>query len=109
MLVEVEGKPTSDMNTEDVSNLLKEAANKPVKIKYERYGEKKPITIDVVREKISIDAVPYYGMLDNTTAYIRLSSFTDNCSDEVKKAFLELKKNNPHSLVLDLRGNRAAC
>ncbi len=105
VLLEVEGKSTSDMNTEDVSNLLKGPANKPVKIKYERYGEKKPVTIDVVREKISIDAVPYYGMLDNNTAYIRLSSFTANCSKEVKKAFLELKKNNPVSLVLDLRGN----
>jgi carboxyl-terminal processing protease len=105
VLLEVEGKQTSNMNTEDVSSLLKGPANKPVKIKYERYGEKKPVTIDVVREKISIDAVPYYGMLDKNTAYIRLSSFTDNCSNEVKSAFLELQKNNPHSLVLDLRGN----
>jgi carboxyl-terminal processing protease len=105
VLIEVEGKLTKDMNTEDVSNLLKGPANKPVKIKYERYGEKKPVTIDVVREKIQIDAVPYYGMLDKNTAYIRLSSFTANCSNEVKKAFLELKNNDPHSLVLDLRGN----
>jgi carboxyl-terminal processing protease len=105
VLIEVEGKSTLDMNTEDVSNLLKGPANKPVKIKYERYGEKKPVVIDVVREKISIGAVPYYGMLDKNTAYIRLSSFTANCSNEVKNAFLELKKNNPNSLVLDLRGN----
>lgn len=105
VLIEVEGKSTSNMNTEDVSSLLKGPANKSVKIKYERYGEKKPVTIDVVREKISIDAVPYYGMLDKNTAYIRLSQFTANCSNDVKKAFLELKKNNPHSLVLDLRGN----
>jgi carboxyl-terminal processing protease len=105
VLIEVEGKSTKEMNTEDVSNLLKGPANKPVKIKYERYGEKKPVTIDVVREKIQIDAVPYYGMLDKNTAYIRLSSFTANCSNEVKKAFLELKEDDPHSLVLDLRGN----
>ncbi len=105
VLLEVEGKSTGNMNTEDVSNLLKGPANKPVKIKYERYGLKKPVTVDVVREKITIDAVPYYGMLDKNTAYIRLSSFTANCSNEVKKAFLELQKNNPHSLILDLRGN----
>ena len=105
ILLEVEGKSTQEMNTEDVSNLLKGPANNPVKIKYERYGDKKPVVIDVVREKISIAAVPYYGMLDKNTAYIRLSSFTANCSNEVKNAFLELKKNNPNSLVLDLRGN----
>lgn len=105
VLLEVEGKSTEEMSTEDVSNLLKGPANKPVKIKFQRFGEKKPVTIDVVREKISIPAVPYYGMLDNKTAYIRLSSFTANCSNEVKSAFLELKKNKPEALVLDLRGN----
>ncbi len=105
IILEVEGKSTEKMNTEDVSNLLKGPANKPVKIKYERYGEKKPLVVDVVREKIAIDAVPYYGMLGKNTAYIRLSSFTDHCSNDVKNAFLDLKRNNPHSLVLDLRGN----
>jgi carboxyl-terminal processing protease len=104
-IVEVSGKETMDMTTEDVSSLLKGPANKPVKIKILRPGVKKPFVIEVIREKISINAVPYYGMLDSKTAYICLSSFTENCSDEVKKAYLELKKNNPESLVLDLRGN----
>ncbi len=105
IILEVSGKETSKMSTEDVSSLLKGPANKPVKIKLQRPGAKKPYTVDVVREKISIDAVPYYGMLDEKTAYIRLSNFTANCSKEVQKAFLELKENNPQSLVLDLRGN----
>ncbi|HPF51651.1 MAG TPA: S41 family peptidase [Draconibacterium sp.] len=105
VILEVEGKDASKMSTEDVSNLLKGPANKPVEIKIQRMGDKKPLTFDVVREKISIDAVPYYGMLDNNTAYIRLSQFTANSSEEVKNAFLDLKKNNPDALVLDLRGN----
>ncbi len=105
VLLEVEGKSTENMTTEDVSNLLKGPAKKPVTIKLMRMGEKKPLEIQVVREKITIDAVPYYGMLDKNTAYIRLSNFTTNCSDEVKNAFLELKKNNPEALVLDLRSN----
>lgn len=105
VILEVEGKATIKMNTEDVSNLLKGPANKPVKIKLQRPGAKKPYTVDVVREKIAINAVPYYGMLDDNTAYIRLSNFTANCSKEVQKAFLKLKENNPKSLVLDLRSN----
>jgi carboxyl-terminal processing protease len=76
------------MTTEDVSNLLKGPANKPVKIKLQRPGEKKPFVVDVVREKIAIDAVPYYGMVDDNTAYIRLSNFTVNCSEDVKKLSL---------------------
>lgn len=105
IILEVSGKSTNEMNTEDVSNLLKGTANKTVTIKLQRPGANKPYTVDVLREKISIDAVPYYGMIDEKTAYIRLSSFTANSSQEVQKAFLELKEKNPESLILDLRSN----
>ena len=105
IILEVQEKSTENMSTEDVSNLLKGPANKPVKIKLQRPGEKKPFEVNVVRENISIDPVPYYGMIDNNTAYIRLTQFTSDCSDNVKEAFLELKKNNPKSLILDLRSN----
>jgi carboxyl-terminal processing protease len=106
ILLEVEGKPTADMSTEDVSSLLKGPAMIPVKIKVNRPYENKIFEVDVVREKISIDAVPYYGMLDERTAYIRLANFTQNCAEDVKKAYLEMKsKHNPESLVLDLRSN----
>jgi carboxyl-terminal processing protease len=105
IILEVSGKDTENMSTEDVSSLLKGPANKAVTIKLQRPGEKKPYTVDVVREKVSIDAVPYYGMLDKTTGYIRLSNFTANCSKDVQKAYLDLKENNPEALVLDLRGN----
>jgi carboxyl-terminal processing protease len=105
IILEVEGKSTATMSTEDVSNMLKGPAMKPVKIKIQRPGDKKPFETDVIREKITINAVPYYGMLDNKTAYIRLSNFTQDCSEEVRKAYLELKKQNPESLILDLRSN----
>jgi carboxyl-terminal processing protease len=105
IILEVEGKPTNTMSTEDVSNMLKGPAMKPVKIKIQRPGDKKPFDVDVIREKITIDAVPFYGMLDSKTGYIRLSNFTQDCSEEVRKAYLELKKQNPESLILDLRSN----
>ena len=105
ILLEVEDKTTENMSVEDVSSLLKGPANKPVKIKFLRPGVKKTFEVNVVREKITIDAVPYYGMIEDKTAYIRLSNFTANCSDEVKDAFLELKEKDPESLVLDLRSN----
>lgn len=106
IILEVEGKSTSSMSTEDVSNLLKGPAMIPVRIKINRPTESRIFEVDVVREKISIDAVPYYGMLDEKTAYIRLSNFTQNCSEDVKKAFLEMRsQHNPESLVLDLRSN----
>jgi carboxyl-terminal processing protease len=106
VFLEVAGKSTENMSTEDVSNLLKGPANQVVKVKVQRPGEKKPMDIDIVREQIQIDAVPYYGMLDDKTGYIRLSNFTANCGDEVRNIVKELKeKNQAQSLVLDLRSN----
>ena len=106
VLLEVAGKSTKKMTTQDVSNLLKGPANKEVVVKVNRPGKKKPMDISIIREKIQIDAVPYYGMLDNETAYIRLTNFTQGCGDEVKKVFTELKeKDGAKNLILDLRSN----
>ncbi len=52
ILLEVEGKNTSTMTTEDVSNLLKGPAKKPVKIKVQRPGDKKPFEVDVIAKKL---------------------------------------------------------
>jgi carboxyl-terminal processing protease len=57
------------------------------------------------REKIGIPPVPYYGMLDNRTGYIRFTNFTQNCVDDVKAALISLKGSNAQQVILDLRGN----
>lgn len=106
VLLEVSGKSTKNMSTEDVSNLLKGAAGQTIQVKVKRYGEKKPIDLDIVREKIVIDPIAYSGMIDSVTGYIYLSSFTKDCALKVKKAFLELKEaQGAKKMVLDLRGN----
>jgi carboxyl-terminal processing protease len=106
ILLEVAGKSTEKLSTEDVSTLLKGPASKPVAIKVQRYGQKKPMDVEVIREKIQIDPVPYYGMLDKETGYIRLSNFTVDCTERVKIALIDLKeKYGAKKLVLDLRGN----
>lgn len=106
ILLEVDGKNTKKMSTEDVSNLLKGPAKKEVKIKIQRPGQKRSMELAVTRENIQIDPVPYYGMLDETTGYIRLSNFTVDCGERVKKTFLELKEQKgAKTLILDLRSN----
>jgi len=106
VLLEVAGKSTEKLSTEDVSNLLKGPASKSVLVKIQRYGQKSPKEIEIIREKIQIDPVPYYGMLDKETGYIRLSNFTADCTERVKIALIELKeKHGAKTLVLDLRSN----
>ena len=106
IFIEVSGKSVANMNTEDVSTLLKGSAGQTVKVKVSRLGTKKPIEFDIVREKISIDPISYYGMADEKTGYIRLSNFTKDCAEKVKKAMLDLKDaHGAENLILDLRGN----
>ncbi len=99
--VNVVGKPTSE-----VSDLLKGPANTPLKLKIDRPGQSKPMTIELIRRKISINPVPYYGMISDKTGIIILDNFTQNCAQEVSKAFIDLKENRgAQNFVLDLRGN----
>ncbi len=62
-----------------------------------------PIEYNIIREEIKTPAVVYTGMLpDQKTGYIKLQSFTENCSVEVRDALLKLKEKNCKGLVLDL-------
>jgi len=106
IFIEVDGKPVDKMAVADVSEILKGPAKKTIKVKMQRPGEKKPFSLDIVREEIQIDPVTYYGMIDSKTGYVRLSSFTDGCAESVREAVLNLRdKKGATSMVLDLRSN----
>jgi carboxyl-terminal processing protease len=106
MFVELDGKAVNKSTVEDVSAMLKGPAKKALKLKMLRSDSKKPFEVNLIREEIKIDPVTYEGMLDGKTGYIRLSSFTDGCTDRVKESFLELRdKKGATSMVLDLRSN----
>lgn len=105
-ILEIDGHSMVEKNTSDVSEKLKGPASTTVKVKIERPGEKKHLVFDITRQKIQINPVPYYGMVNNETGLIVLSSFTQNCADEVKQAFLDLRDNqHAKQVIIDLRGN----
>lgn len=74
-------------------------------LKYRRPGVKNPMKVKITRKSIQLPSVPYYGMLDNSLGYIRLTSFTEDCSKDVRRALLELKRQGMKGLVFDLRSN----
>lgn len=99
--INVEGK-----KSDDIGSLLKGQAGTPVKLKVIKAGQNTPVEVSLDREEIKTKAVPYSGMLPNgETGYIKLISFTDNCSNEVKEAYMALKAKGCKNLILDLRGN----
>lgn len=105
-IIKVNDKNAVGKSVEDVSAILKGQPGSSFKLLIERDGVPNPLTFEIMREKISIDPVPYYGMADGGVGYIRLNSFTQTASADVKKALLDLKaKNTLTGLILDLRDN----
>ena len=104
-IVKIDGKSIEGLSQKEVSEKLKGEANSSFSITVERpnTGE---ITKTITREKVQISDVPYYGMIDNEIGYIKLTSFTKTASENVIKAFEDLKsKHNMKKVVLDLRNN----
>ena len=105
-ILKVNDKSTEGKSVDDVSSILKGQPGTSLKLELERNGMSKPLIININREKIVLDAVPYYGMLNGEIGYIKLTSFTQTASAEVKKAFLNLKQEHDvKGIVLDLRDN----
>ncbi|MBL0105557.1 MAG: S41 family peptidase [Bacteroidetes bacterium] len=106
IILEIDGNSTKGKKVDDVSHLLKGSPNTKVKILIQRMGIDRPEEKELTREEIKVKSVPYYGMLNNDIAYIKLNSFTESASREVGNALRELKsKNSVKGLVFDLRGN----
>ncbi len=105
-ILKINDKNATGKSVDDVSAILKGQPGTNFKLVIERDGVTNPMIFDIMREKISIDPVPYFGMIGNGIGYIKLNSFTQTASAEVKKALLDLKaKNTLSGLVLDLRDN----
>lgn len=105
-IVEIDGKDVTTFDSEKVSELLKGEPQSKVVLTVETPFTNKRKKVDVIRQKIKVKSIPYYGMVADGIGYITLSSFTENCAQEVKDALLDLKKNNTlKGLILDLRGN----
>lgn len=103
ILKKVDGVSLKGIQSDKVSEKLKGNPGTPINVTIERNGTETEYAMK--REKIAIPSVPYYGIINGNTGYIRFTNFTQNCVDEVKSALVDLKKNNAQQIILDLRGN----
>ena len=104
-ILEVNNISVKGKSTEEVSKLLKGQPNTNVSILIERKYINEPFEVSFKREKVTVGSVPYFGLLENNIGYVKLRSFTRNCSNDLKNAILKLKDQSATSLILDLRGN----
>jgi carboxyl-terminal processing protease len=103
LIINVDGKDIKGKSTSDVSKLLKGQAGTAIKLVIKRNGQEIPKTI--TREEIKVKNVPYFGLINPETGYIKLTGFTQEAGKEVRDALVALKKQGIKQVILDLRGN----
>lgn len=74
-------------------------------LKVKRPSTGKVMKVKLTRRTIQMPFLPYYGLLDGGIGYINFNSFTDQCAKDVRRAFIDLKKQGAKKLVFDLRNN----
>ena len=98
--IQVQGKSLSE-----AVDLMRGPVGSGIELTVRRRGAKKALTFNVVREVIEVQSVKS-ELLENNIGYLRLTSFNDNSSQQIKKQIKKLKKNkNLNSFILDLRNN----
>jgi carboxyl-terminal processing protease len=102
-ILSIDGKEMAKKPSDEVSSALKGPKGTTILLKVERNGQE--LKIPITRDEIKIPDVPYSGIVSNSIGYVKLNSFTQTASEEVKKAFLDLKAKGMKELVLDLRDN----
>jgi carboxyl-terminal processing protease len=107
LMMEIDGKSMKGKSMDDISKLLKGQPETQMKMLIKRVGVEKPFEVVVNRAEIKVKNVPYYGMINKTTGYIKFTGFRQDAASEVSAALQDLQKKNPgmSSLVFDLRGN----
>lgn len=106
IILEIDGKTTKGRTLNEVSNMLRGKPHDKIRLKLERYGEKKPIIKEFERETIQINPIGYASIVANGIGYIQLNDFTDKAATEFKAAVNKMVQSDSiHALIIDLRDN----
>ena len=88
-----------------VSNHLRGEPGTSFQLKVFRPSLQKEMKFKITRKNIKLPELPYYGMREGNIGYINFNQFTQESSKEVRRAFVDLKKQGATSLIFDLRNN----
>ena len=98
--VQVQGKTLMD-----AVNLMRGPVGSSIKITVRRRGIKKALIFNITREIIQVQSVKS-ELIDDSIGYIRLTSFNENSSKQIKQKINKLNKDrNLTGYILDLRNN----
>ena len=105
VILAIDDEDMTNKEVNYVSSRLRGDAGTSFIITVERPGVKKPLKLKVTRRAIQTPVIPHYGMQTDGIGYLNLNQFTQNCSRDVRRALLEMKREGMQKLILDLRNN----
>ncbi len=124
IIMKIDGQDISKLPVDECSKKMRGNPGTQVKFMIKKGRTGNVVERVVTRDKVHTSDVPYWGFLDfpeesklmkdsnvvfdkgkDAIGYIKLSSFTLNGSEDVRKALIQLKEWGANRIVLDLRGN----
>ena len=104
-IVRINGEQVQGKSLMEAVNLMRGPVGTPIEITVRRKGLKKAKIFKIVRAVIEIKSV-VSKVVDNKVGYLRLRSFNENSSSQLKKEINKIEKNKKLvGYILDLRNN----
>ena len=104
-IVKIENVQVQGKTLMEAVDLMRGPVGSSIEITVRRRGEKKALVFNITREIIEVQSVKS-ELIDENVGYIRLTSFNDNSSQQIKKKIDNLNQNkNLKGFILDLRNN----
>ena len=104
-IVKIDNTQVQGKSLSEAVDLMRGIVGSSIELTVRRRGVKKALTFNITREIIEVQSVKS-DLLEKNIGYIRLTSFNENSSEQIKNKIEKLKKNeNVNSFILDLRNN----
>ena len=105
VILAIDDSVMTDKDVQHVSSHLKGDAGTTFVLKILRPSTGKEMRLRITRRAVETPTITYYGLNKDGIGYLNLTSFTEGCAKDVRRAFIEMKNEGMKGFVLDLRGN----
>ena len=103
-IIAIDGEDMTGINPELARRKVLGPAGTVVLLTIRREGTEEPFDVEITRDRINIASVES-KMLENDIAYLKLNTFGDTTTRDLKEQLGDLMDQNPKGLILDLRYN----
>ena len=103
-IVKIDGIQVQGKTLSEAVELMRGPVGSDIEITIRRKGVKKALVFEITREIIEVKSVKS-KIIDNTVGYIRLTSFNENSSRQIRDKIKKFKNKKINKYVLDLRNN----